>query len=89
VDISNPAISGRFKTGHFPRSGRDEDLRFSLSSTKRPARYPEITFGPAPGAAHRFATRMRALKMDDATKEESDNRTHLRHRASNGPKSAD
>lgn len=38
-----------------------------LSSTRRSGRYPETTLGPAPGAAHRFATRMRALRMNDGT----------------------
>jgi hypothetical protein len=33
----------------------------------KPAHYPEITFGPAPGAAQRFAMRVRALKMAEAT----------------------
>jgi hypothetical protein len=70
------ALGGHFKSGHLwtvqnqpicawrPRRG----LRFSCYSRQGvAARYPEITFGPAPGAAHRCATRIRALKMDDAT----------------------
>ena len=30
-------------------------------------RYPDTTFGPAPGAAHRLAARIRALRMNEAT----------------------
>ena len=29
--------------------------------------YPDTTFGPAPGAAHRLAARIRALRMNEAT----------------------
>src|SRR3989442_617633 len=38
------------------------------SLTKPSARYPDTTFGPAPGAAHRLARRTGALRMVDAPK---------------------
>jgi hypothetical protein len=68
MDTSNPAICGRFKTGHF-RVAAETRIKVRSFYLRQDVAglYPDTTFGPAPGAAHRFATRIRALRMNEAT----------------------